>query len=305
MLISVIVPTRNRAAQLERCLAALGAAAKPPCALDMLVVDNGSTDRTRSVIQTFALTASMRVKYVECRKFGVSAARNAGIAASTGDWLVFIDDDCYVEPQYLVNFFDFIESQRRRAAGSEIAYGCGQIHRHQPDDDNRIAHLYFDEIYEFPKHSLLAAASVQGANMFFKREIFDRAGGFDERIGAGTPFVCEDVEMAARASLAGYVGGRVPAFTVYHDHRRGAGSKEAEAALYAYDFGRGAYYAKLIERGIAQAWQLWGNACGIGENCDPAWRIRLARELAGAAAYLEMANAERGLSDPLAEKPGL
>jgi GT2 family glycosyltransferase len=305
MLISVIVPTRNRAAQLEQCVSALGGAAKPRCGLEILVVDNGSTDATKTVIQTFALTASVRVKYVECPKPGGSAARNAGIAASAGDWLVFIDDDCYVEPQYFVNFSAFIERQQQPGSiGAEIAYGSGQIHRYREEDDIRIANLYFDEICEFPKHSVLTAGSVQGANMFFKREIFDRAGGFDERLGAGTPFVCEDVEMAARASLAGYVGGQVPAFTVHHDHRRRAGSKEAEAALYAYDFGRGAYYAKLIEWGIVQGWQLWGSACGIGENCDPAWRMRLARELAGAAAYLAMANGERGLTDPVGERPG-
>lgn len=301
MLISVVVPTRNRAAQLGLCLEALGGAAKPACPLEILVVDNGSTDATKSVIQKFALTASTRVKYVECRKRGGSAARNAGIAASGGDWLIFIDDDCYVEPQYFVNFLSFIEKRQIGTAGAEIAYGCGQIHLYQAEDDTRMANLYFDEICEFPKNSVLAVGSVQGANMFFKREIFDRAGGFDERLGAGTPFVCEDVEMAARASLAGYVGGRVPSFIVYHDHRRRPGSPEAESTLYAYDFGRGAYYAKLIEWGIAQGWQLWGNACGIKENCDPAWRIRLARELAGAAAYLAMANAERGLTDPTGE----
>src|SRR5580698_3195516 len=128
MLISVIVPTRNRLAQLERCLAAIGAAAKPSCEFDLLVVDNGSTDQTKSVIQKFALSASIRVKYVACPKPGASAARNAGIAASTGDWLVFVDDDCYVERQYFVNFFDFVEGQHRnRAGGAEISYGSGQI----------------------------------------------------------------------------------------------------------------------------------------------------------------------------------
>jgi glycosyltransferase involved in cell wall biosynthesis len=294
MLISLVVATRNRKDQLAECLRFIAAAAKPACAIEIVIVDNGSTDGTDAVLRDFLPTSPFETRILQQPTPGASAARNAGIAASTGIWLAFTDDDCYVQPDYFVNFHSFIRSLATQPqATAPISYGGGQIHFYDPQDDTRIASRYFDDFWEIPKHSLLAGAALQGANMFFRRKVLDAIGGFNESMGPGAPFGGEDIELACRASLAGFVGAQVPSLKVWHHHRRPKHSAAAETTLESYDDGRGAYYASLLDRGLVGAFQLWASACALEGNDDPALRARLTREFEGAARYLRHRLAER------------
>jgi GT2 family glycosyltransferase len=83
--------------------------------------------------------------------------------------------------------------------------------------------------------------------MAFRREALERIGGFDERLGAGTPFPSEDLDAAAAALWAGYSGVYDPRPVVYHDHGRRT-ADAATALMASYDAGRGAYYAKNVLR---------------------------------------------------------
>jgi hypothetical protein len=134
---------------------------------------------------------------------------------------------------------------------------------------------------------LLPAGAIQGANMFFHRSVFGRVGLFNDRMGAGTPFACEDIEMATRASMAGFVGALVPFFKVSHHHRRLRGSAEANATVTSSDYGRGAYYASLINLGIPEVWKLWETSSQMQIFKHPRFRVQLIRELEGAANYLK------------------
>ena len=113
-------------------------------------------------------------------------------------------------------------------------------------------------------------------------------------LGAGTPYVCEDIEMATRASLGGFVGAVIPDLVVRHDHRRGRDSVEARRVLASYARGRGAYHAKLLAQEVDQAWLMWrrrfmGPRGGTARDLD-----RLATEFEGAAAYLRQRIASGG-----------
>ena len=122
--------------------------------------------------------------------------------------------------------------------------------------------------------------------MFFAREVFLRAGLFNENMGAGTPFACEDIEMATRASLQGFSGALLPELTVLHDHGRKRGSAEAQKTREDYDYGRGAYYASFMLAGHPQIWELWARQThGRGGSTPDI--MRLAREMDGARAYLQ------------------
>jgi hypothetical protein len=100
--------------------------------------------------------------------------------------------------------------------------------------------------------------------------------------------------MATRASLDGFVGALVPFFKVTHHHRRLRGSAEANATVESYDYGRGAYYASLIERGIADVWKLWEKNSEMQHFGHAKFRERLVRELEGAASYLKAMETQRG-----------
>ena len=92
--------------------------------------------------------------------------------------------------------------------------------------------------------------------------------------------------MATRASIAGFLGVQVPFFKIVHHHKRLIGSNAARATFESYDYGRGAYYASLLENGVSQAWRLWEEWSHLKGSKDPLARARLARELQGAARYL-------------------
>ena len=174
-------------------------------------------------------------------------------------------------------------------------YGAGSIILFDPNDDRRVANLYIEKTRELPALSLLPAGIVQGANMFFLRSVFQKAGQFNEKMGAGTEFPCEDIEMATRASLAGFVGIQVPEPLVYHHHRRRSGSREADETVCQYDIGRGAYYASLIARGVPQAWDFWKFCSGLDRPLSRDRLARLERELQGAARLLADVSKEHWL----------
>lgn len=103
MLITVIICTRNRAIQLKRVLNSFSSM-KPVegATWEMLVVDNGSTDETPSVIEEFADRLPLRRVWQP--EAGLSNARNAGVAAAKGDYICWTDDDVEVDSDWLAAY---------------------------------------------------------------------------------------------------------------------------------------------------------------------------------------------------------
>jgi glycosyltransferase involved in cell wall biosynthesis len=98
---SVAICTRNRAWSLRRTLQSLVQCKKPepPITWEVLVIDNGSTDETKSVIRKFEELLPLR--NVEEASTGLANARNRAVRESRGDWLLWIDDDVTVHPGWL------------------------------------------------------------------------------------------------------------------------------------------------------------------------------------------------------------
>ena len=95
-MISVIIPTRNRASLLKSCLASL-CHQSPQVNFEILVVDNGSSDSTQEVIKDYQL----RIPNLICiyaPEPGLHIGRHAGMRAANGDLLVFADDDIEALP---------------------------------------------------------------------------------------------------------------------------------------------------------------------------------------------------------------
>lgn len=92
---SVVIPTYNRARFLLEALSSVLAQSRAP--LEIIVVDDGSTDDTHEVVQSFG----NRVIYIHQTNAGVSAARNTGIAAARGEFIAMLDSDDIWEPDHL------------------------------------------------------------------------------------------------------------------------------------------------------------------------------------------------------------
>ena len=106
-LISVIIPTRNRAAVLARCLDAFIGQASVRDRCEIIVVDDSSADHTPQVVQEFGRTSGVPVHCVRQQQpMGANAARNRGLEVARGEIIIFIDDDVIVPAGWLEKLLD-------------------------------------------------------------------------------------------------------------------------------------------------------------------------------------------------------
>lgn len=237
--LSLVVCTRNRAAQLPDCLKAI-AATQTRHDWELVLVDNGSTDDTPAILRQFQASHGLNIRLVTEPVAGLSRARNAGWQATRGAYIAFTDDDCYIDPTYLQQIADCFDADPR------LGYLGGRILLFDPTD-LRITIQERTRREALLPGVFLPAGLIQGANFAFRRSALEEIGGFDEHLGAGTPFPCEDVDAIARASAAGWNGAYDPRPLVYHHHRRKT-EAERDKLMAQYDHGRGAYYAKSLLR---------------------------------------------------------
>jgi glycosyltransferase involved in cell wall biosynthesis len=101
MRVDVIVTTYNRAAMLEAALRSLLHQELGDLSVDIIVVDNGSTDETRNVVDRLPVPPPLSLRYVVEREKGVAHARNRGLRESIAEWIAFLDDDEIADPEWL------------------------------------------------------------------------------------------------------------------------------------------------------------------------------------------------------------
>ena len=110
-LLTVAICTFNRSMILPRALDSVRNQTRTSDDFEILVVDNGSTDRTRDVVAAVQSEDS-RVRYVVEPRAGISHARNCALAEGRGEYLAFIDDDAWADPEWLENLLAPIQSIR-------------------------------------------------------------------------------------------------------------------------------------------------------------------------------------------------
>ena len=183
--VSVIVPAWNEERRIARCLEALVAQTWPADRLELIVVDNGSTDATRGRVREFPVRL-----LVERGAQSPYAARNAGLAQAGGDILAFTDADC-------IPAKDWIERgvARLEAEAADLAGGLVQFQFSAPP---RAAELV-DALHNLDQERSIAERGVaKTGNLFVRRDVFQQIGRFEERRSG-----C-DVAFTARASGAGF-----------------------------------------------------------------------------------------------------
>lgn len=217
--ISLVIATYNRAEQLMTTLVSVAAQSLAPEAWECVVVDNNSTDATRERVAAFgACHPELHIRYIFEREQGLSAARNAGITASQGDIIAFVDDDERIVPDFLGAYVDLFDShpEAMAAGGCIIAeYPMGRPRWMSRFTEQPIANPmnYGATVRLFPKGKIPG-----GGNMAFRREALVRVGIFDTSLGRkGKSLIGgEESDLFERMAAVGIRPYYVPRAVMYH-----------------------------------------------------------------------------------------
>ncbi|MBX7207579.1 MAG: glycosyltransferase [Verrucomicrobiaceae bacterium] len=199
--ISVIVCTRNGAATLRACLAALEK--QRHVNHEVLVIDDGSTDATAGIAGEFTA-----FRYIRQDHTGLSAARNHGAREAAGEVLAFTDDDCVPDDEWLLRLSAAYDDPKWVAAGGPNV---------PPPPRNR-TEVAVADAPGAPTHVLLSdeeAEHLPGCNLSVRKDALLRIGGFREEFTTAG----DDVDICWRLRAAGGKLRFVPAAMVWH-HRR-------------------------------------------------------------------------------------
>jgi len=217
---SVIVCTYNRAANLPGCIAHLAAQeGMENLEWEVVVVDNNSTDDTAATIERLAQDAPINLRYMFEPVQGLSSARNRGIRESDSTYLIFIDDDIHVTPQWLRAYADVFATRDCDAAGGPILVESPKPLPDwiQPEMMGFLGQLDYGEepaaLDGLNRHPF-------GGNMAFHRRALGLVGDFDPDLGrkgvgasADELFKGEETEyfrqLAARGGSIWYTPGAV------------------------------------------------------------------------------------------------
>ncbi|GAC1680531.1 MAG: hypothetical protein PVS2B2_18940 [Candidatus Acidiferrum sp.] len=221
MNITVILCTYNRAGSLPVALESVaGSLVSQTIGWEVLVVDNNSRDQTREVVDEFRKRYPGRFRYLFESKPGKSNALNSGIREAHGDILAFMDDDVTVEPTWLQNLTAPLYDGEWTGSGGRIV----------PEGSfSRPAWLFLDgpegryalaplALFDLGSKAGKLEESPFGTNMAFRKEVFERYGGFRTDLGPcpGSEIRSEDTEFGGRLLAAGEQLYYQPSAIVHH-----------------------------------------------------------------------------------------
>lgn len=204
---SIIVPVYNRPAEVkDLCDSLLLQTDKD---FELIIVEDGSTVACKNIVDD-AVAHGLRASYFYKENEGRSIARNYGIERSNGHWLIFVDSDCVIPPQYIDTL-----ARELKDSGLDCFGGPDAAHDSFTDTQKAI---------NYSMTSFMTTGGIRGGrvqlekfvprtfNMGFTREVYERVGGFREMFS-------EDIDMSTRIRQAGFSIGLIRPAYVWHKRR--------------------------------------------------------------------------------------
>ncbi|MDA8205898.1 MAG: glycosyltransferase family A protein [Thermaerobacter sp.] len=189
--VSVVIPVYNQADLIGRAIKAVCEGSRPP--LEIIVVDDGSTDGVRQAVEAAGSNYSVQVRLLTVPHGGPGRARDAGWRSARGDLVAFTDADAVPEPDWIRSAVEaFSHDQVGAVEGKVVADGVPTIFTHQVKN--------------------LSGGRFMTANMFYRRSVIDEVGGFKSRYR-------EDSDLAFSVIEHGYEILFVPESVVIHPPR--------------------------------------------------------------------------------------
>jgi GT2 family glycosyltransferase len=213
-LVSIIIPTRDRVQLLEQCVDSIVRRTDASVAYEIVVADNGSSER-----ETLEYLQSGPVRTVSVPgPFNFSAINNAAARAARGDFLLFLNNDTEViEPGWLAAMVEWAQQPSIGAVGAKLLFADGRFqHVGVTLHDGSAFHPGYGERPTargwIDTDLLRNYTAVTAACMMVRKEVFDRAGGFDESF----PVAYNDVELCVRLVRAGLRNLYTPYAALFH-----------------------------------------------------------------------------------------
>jgi glycosyltransferase involved in cell wall biosynthesis len=281
---TVIICTHDRAEVLADCLRGLARLQPPPGGAEVVLVDNASTDATPDVARALGPAIPVPFRSVREDALGLSHARNRGVAEAKGGILAFLDDDAVCRPDWLVRLVDaYGRHPDAECVGGRILldWKTPMPPWWTPSLDHHLSAIDYGDA----EKPLTYPDYPYGANISFRRGVFERGLRFDPdlgrkggRLGAG-----EEMKLGLEIEATGGAIWYAPAAVVLH---RADASRAQAGYLFRKSFlhGRSAAqlewhhfgtdrqartFAELLTQGIVQ-WLTAGRS--VERGCD--WRFR-------------------------------
>ncbi len=243
--VSVVVPVYNGEETMLGCIESLRALEWPADGLEIVVVDNGSTDSTREIV-----AAAGGVTLLEEPVRSSYAARNKGIAESSGTLIAFTDADCVVSPRWLAGAAPHFEDESVGA----VSGGIESDEPRSPVEKYLAARRSLSNERAFG-HGFCPACVT--ANVVYRRQVFDKVGPFQQRWPSGG-----DIDMAWRMQKeGGFSLLYEPSASVVHHHRSSLGALYRQRRRMAV--GAELLAARWKESGFRSRSRLCGNLANM------------------------------------------
>ena len=218
MTLDVVVPTYNRSELLRKTILSLLTATVPEgLEVSIVVVDNRSSDRTAEVVKELQSGAGLPLIYVLEHAQGSSAARNAGIAASKGQLIGFVDDDEEVDE----NWYRTIAKEFADPSVDYIGGPC--LLNRQVNFPVWLPPGYHSVIGDIPAkprgpYGTGHPGMLNGGNAVLRRSVFERVGVFSTRLGRSAKNLLseEDADLFRRLQAANIRGMYIPELIIHH-----------------------------------------------------------------------------------------
>jgi glucosyl-dolichyl phosphate glucuronosyltransferase len=237
--VSILIPTHNRAASLKRLLDSLETSARlDETRVEIIVVNNHSTDATSQVLmEVLAEERRFPILVLEQLRHGKSWALNVGLAHVTGSLVLLLDDDVLVDKFCVAEHVAAYKDGAFDAVQGRVLAGL--------DPQGRPANMARLREYNIPivdhGDASCEVRGFTGTNVSLKREVFEKSGFFDTRLGPGASGFSEDTEYSRRIRENGFKIGYAPKAITYH---------ELNPERYGISYNRNVQYRKGVSRSI-------------------------------------------------------